>query len=421
VPAAAGAKKGSCMNVSPSMPVAGVPAEPLTVRVARRLQDVANFWPRTGRRGEAACYAFQCADVLEVWCDTLGRARGIEALFVTVCDGAGEPALLVPLGIERRHSVRILQFLDCTVSDYNAPVVLPAARNWDARMAQTIWQSVIAKLPPFDVAEFVKMPDRVEGCTNPLAGLRTAASAESCHIRTLSGAPFAPSSLPDYSDSRRRRRKLDKLGTVRFEIARDAEQRRRFLDAMMTMKRRRFIETVGYDLFTQPGYADFYRQATERLGESGPVQLSALLLNERILATHWGYVTGDRFYHLMPAHEAGAWRPFAPGRLLNEFLIEWATTQGLRHFDFCLGNEPYKFDYCDQHVALADAVIPVTPRGRLHVAMTRLRHAAKDALLETGLGQALKGVRNRLRRAWSTAAGEPTPGPGGSGTPDGAP
>ena len=74
---------------------------------------------------------------------------------------------------------------------------------------------------------------------------------------------------------------------------------------MMRMKRDKFIETKGYDVFTDPGFGDFYREATRRLGADGPVHVSALLLDDRILAAHWGYVADDRFYYLMPAHESG--------------------------------------------------------------------------------------------------------------------
>ncbi len=71
----------------------------------------------------------------------------------------------------------------------------------------------------------------------------------------------------------------------------------------MRLKRDKFIETKGYDVFTDPGFGDFYREATRLLGADGPVQVSALLLDDRVLAAHWGYVADDRFYYLMPAHE----------------------------------------------------------------------------------------------------------------------
>jgi CelD/BcsL family acetyltransferase involved in cellulose biosynthesis len=34
----------------------------------------------------------------------------------------------------------------------------------------------------------------------------------------------------------------------------------------------------------------------------------------------------------------------------------------LKDFDFGIGDEPYKSDYCDVNVPLRDAILPVIPR-----------------------------------------------------------
>jgi CelD/BcsL family acetyltransferase involved in cellulose biosynthesis len=165
------------------------------------------------------------------------------------------------------------------------------------------------------------------------------------------------------------------------------------------MKRRKYIETKGHDAFDAPGTEAYYRAATRKLGASGPVQLSALTLDDRILAVHWGYISGDRFYHLMPAHEGGEWRAYAPGRLLNEWLLEWSIERGLKYLDFGIGDEPYKFDYCDQHISLRDAFLPQTMTGQLFAAAQKLETAAKTSIGDTRLGTMLKAARKRWNHA----------------------
>jgi CelD/BcsL family acetyltransferase involved in cellulose biosynthesis len=369
------------------------------VSVSRSLRDCEAWWPRSGARGDASCYAFQYADVLDVWCDTLGAANQIEPAFVTVFDASGKPALLLPLGIEERNGVRMLRFLDGGVSDYNAPVVFPEAADWGPEAASALWSLLRRKLPPFDLAMLEKMPDAVGDLRNPLSGLATAPHAESCHVARLEGSweRFARGHIKKPSDSRRRRRNLEKLGTLRFAVAANAAERADFVAAMMRMKRDKFIETKGYDVFTDPGFGDFYREATRRLGADGPVHLSALLLDDRILAAHWGYIADDRFYHLMPAHESGEWRSYAPGRLLNEWLLQWACESGLKDFDFGIGDEPYKSDYCDVNVPLRDAILPVNAKGRLAAAMLEVKRNAKRSLRESPLAPAILATRNFWR------------------------
>jgi CelD/BcsL family acetyltransferase involved in cellulose biosynthesis len=250
------------------------------------------------------------------------------------------------------------------------------------------------------------MPAAVGGISNPLFALAADDRHESCHAVTLYGPweRFARDKISNAADSRRRRRKLDKLGTVRIAIAESASERQHFLDAMMRMKRHKYIETKGYDAFDTPGTEAYYREATRARGASGPVQLSALTLDDRILAAHWGYVSADRFYHLMPAHEGGEWRAYAPGRLLNEWLMQWCVERGFKSLDFGIGDEPYKFDYCDQHIPLRDAFLPATFGGRLYAAAQKLETAAKTSIRSTKLGAILMAARKR----WHHRADEAT-------------
>jgi CelD/BcsL family acetyltransferase involved in cellulose biosynthesis len=362
-------------------------------------------WPRTGELTEARAYAYQYADVLEVWCDTVGRARTVTSVFAAILTASGEPALLLPLGLQRSNGFSILRFLDGGVSDYNAPVVFPAAAQWTPAQMRAAWDSLRRELPPFDIAIFDKMPAVVEDLTNPLVALATHKHPDSSHTASL----FAPwekferERLPDPADSRRCRRKLDKLGPVRIEIADTASRRLELLDAMMRMKRRRYLETRGYDIFLKSGSGEFYREATRRLG-GGTVQLSALSLNGEILAVHWGYVTRDRFYYLMPAHEGGKWRSFSPGRLLNEWLLEWSIAQGLRALDFGIGDEPYKRGYCDVTVPLWDAHLPQTLKGHLFSGVSHLQDVSRKNLRNTRLGAALIAARRRWHRPPTAAS-----------------
>jgi CelD/BcsL family acetyltransferase involved in cellulose biosynthesis len=371
----------------------------MRISVSRSLRDVEAWWPRSGAGNDASLFAFQCADVLNVWCDTIGDANRIAPAFVTVFGASGQPALLLPLGIEDRNGVRMLRFLDGGVSDYNAPVVFPEAANWGQAEAEVVWDLLRRELPPFDLAMLAKMPDTVGEVNNPLYGLATMPHAESGHAVKLAGPweSFAREHIRNPSDSRRRRRKLEKLGNVRIAVAADANQRTDFVDAMMRMKRDKFVETKGYDVFTEPGMGEFYRQATRRLGEMGPVQVSALLLDDKILAAHWGYVADDRFYYLMPAHESGEWRDYAPGRLLSEWLLQWALENGLKYFDFGIGDETYKFDHCDIHLELRDAVLPVNAKGHLFAAMLDMKRTAKRSLRNSPLAPALLAARNFWR------------------------
>ena len=287
-------------------------AAPSQIQVSRDLGDFKTFWPRSDDPGPARCHVFQCADVLDVWLKTIGAARGVDPYFVVVADERGEPRFAVPLGIERRFGVRILTFLDGGVSDYNAPVVFAngaAARPYPLHQFVAHLRGV---LPPFDLVMFEKMPADVLDRPNPLVRPGMQNHVPSGHVTALAGTwTEAAARLPRRQDARRKRRKLDAMGKVTFVVADDRESRERLLDAMIRQKTRRYIETRGWDGFDRPGYRDYFRQMTERLGPSGTVHLSALALDDQVIAAHWGLVSGSRYYSLMPSFEA-EWSRFSP-------------------------------------------------------------------------------------------------------------
>jgi CelD/BcsL family acetyltransferase involved in cellulose biosynthesis len=352
---------------------------PARILVTNDLRDLASLWPRTNNIGSARCYAFQCADILEVWHNTIGAARRTQALFVAIVDAGDRPLMLLPLGIECRHGLRVLTFLDGGVSDYNAPIIFPDAQGWNAHTIAKIWQGMQRSLPAFDIAIFDKMPEHVGDLPNPLMLFDTIAFPGSGHAITLSGtwADYSLRRLPQRQDSRRQRRRLGKIGTLKFEIAETSAQFDSFLDAMIRQKTRRYLETRGLDGFDRSGYRLFYPEMTRHSGIDGPVQLSALKLDDTIIATHWGYVVGSRFYYLMPTFEGGDWQGYSAGRLLLEHLLEWSFAHGLTEFDFTSGDEAYKFAYCDLTIPLFQAFIPVTLLGRVYararVAKAQLR------------------------------------------------
>jgi CelD/BcsL family acetyltransferase involved in cellulose biosynthesis len=371
----------------------------MQISLSPTLDAYRDFWPTTAALGEARCFPFQCADVLEILASTLGRSQGLAPLFVCVADAAGRPALLLPLALEQSLGTRVLRFLDCGVNDYNAPVIFPAAIGRHFSM-HDVWSLLRQELPPFDLAVFEKMPDMVAGFPNPLVSLATAPHPESSHAVTLDlpCERFASERLPSSSDSKRCLRKLNKRGSVEFEIAQTDAQRDRLLEALFRQKQRQFVETKVTDLFADPTFGEFYTRAMRRLGNPA-VLLSGLSLDGRVIAANWGYLVGDRYYDLITSHEGGEFRSFAPGRLLNEWLIGWCIRNGVKFYDFGIGDEPYKFRYCDVHIPLRDAYLPVTLRGGLFTRMLRLRTVAKARLRDTAFGAVLKAARNRLRNS----------------------
>jgi CelD/BcsL family acetyltransferase involved in cellulose biosynthesis len=317
-------------------------------------------------------------------------------LFVRVDSDEGTPLMLLPLGIERRAGVRVLSFLDGGVADYNAPVLLPGSEQLDAEATSRLWQRLVVELPPFDVALLEKVPARVGPAQNPFRFLATRADLESGHLVEIpelaAKRSGKPSRIIDFQDTRRKRRRLEDKHPVRLAVAQTADEAARILETMIRQKTQRYMETRGVDGFERPGYRTYFGALTRRLLRDEGVQLAALMAGEHAIATHWGIVTRDRFYYLMPAFEAGPWSPFSPGSLLLEELIDWSARNSIPVFDLGVGNEAYKLRFANAMLPLFFGGLPRTAAGRIYLAAIEARRS-----LATGLiGDTWRSMRRRI-------------------------
>lgn len=343
-------------------------------------------WSDPAAASGRAASPFQSPTYLAAWLDTIGRARGTRPVFVRVDAADGRRVMLLALGIERRRGLKVLGFLDGGVVDYAAPVRLgPAAREVDAARARALWAALCAALPAFDVAVLDKMPAEVEGVANPLAPLAAETAPSGWAIELTGGfEDFQRGHNPYTVDSRRKRRRLQDLGPLAFTVAEDAASAGRFLEAMIAQKTRKYLDTLGVDGFDAPGYRDYFAGLTARPELDGMVHLSALTLGDRVLAAHWGLVSDDAFYYLMPAYEPGPLARYSPGRLLMEDLVAWCYARGVRRFDFGHGDDGYKTVFRAARRKLLRLEAPGSPAGRAALALRRSPAARKlEALART--------------------------------------
>ncbi len=327
---------------------------------------------------------FQTPVWLAAWFATLGAQPGRTPLLASIARRSDAHVVMaLPLIAERRGRLRRIAFADAGVADYAAPLLMPGCPQ-DRAGARALYAALRRALPPADLLAVEKLPAQVDGLDNPLLhwpGVRASA---------LCGHPVEVGEDFDawrYSREKTHRKELERSWRVfeRHEQARfaridDHAQAAQVMDAL-ERQQRESIQAKGWAyVLDAPGYRDFYRRLLADGLDSGQTVLTALLAGEEVVAALLGLRRGADYAMVRIGHAGGAWRTCSPGRLVIERSMAALHAQGVRRFDFTIGDYAYKKGFKPQELALHDLTRALSWRGWPHSGYTALRHGLRQRL-----------------------------------------
>lgn len=320
----------------------------------------------------AACWGcgghgtvFQQRQWLEAWYGSFDNVLPLIAIISdTVTD---RQVALVPL-IRRVHGgVRIVEFADLNVTDYNAPILAPGA-SLDAVAAQALCQALVAairKLPGgVDLIRFKKMPAYIEGKPNPLASVGRMGSSSLNGNLIVTGDDF------EMYRASIRRMKLSRSWRVfnrnpgaAFNMIATVDEAVRILDVMDAQQQVR-MQCLGLEfVLNDEAHAKFYRDLVVRGLDDGYAVVAALTCDEGTVATVLGVRRGDCFVFLRCSNAGQRWAYCSPSRLIIEQTMAALHKEGVRQFDLSIGNYSFKRRFGAVQFPLADATLALGWRG----------------------------------------------------------
>jgi len=328
-------------------------------------------------------YIFQCYDWLSFWQETVGdHSIRIKPWIAVVLNEEEQVRMIFPLGIRRHWGIRVLEFLGGESSDYLGPLIHD---KWMSNIdkIQLAWNRVLKEIPAHDIKHFIKLPAKWGIEENPILKIWKSTLQGNSYSATL------PSDFDEFrsklrkklrQDNNRQRRRLSERGLVVFEIANKNDNELQVaLDVMIKQKRQRYQDTGVPDIFSQEIVRQFYKMLSEKLSGEGKIHFSLLNLENEILASHWGATYRGRFYYLMPTYAGRQWGTYSPGRLLLENLIEWSIQHDFKVFDFTVGGEDYKKDWCDTKMSYFEHLSVAKPFGMAYFGYIRLKRRARNS------------------------------------------
>ena len=365
------------------------------IKDANQLDALKRDWERLTPESPGA-NVFLTYEWLTTWWKHFGNEN---ELFLAVAERDDEVVCIAPLFSSRSRLLKKLQFLGRPGSDYSDFIYASDSPPELGPLLDYIWS--------------VWRGDMIllEGISEDSPTFRQLAEATGRKARPTClqasyPAPYLPILRPweEYrktlrkklvQDTERQIRRLEQLGTLVFDRCLDEVSARQILDEMLAHKRARFRSTGAKDIFEDGRLPTFYREVAGVFLGKGWLDLSYMRLDDAMLALHFGFVFGGRFFYYMPSFRE-EYAVYSPSRLLLVRQLQGAFDDGLAEFDFLGGDDPYKYDWAtDVRRAYTFSASSKAPHSRIaYSAHTRLLPMLRNSGIT-------RGVLRRFRR-WSS-------------------
>jgi CelD/BcsL family acetyltransferase involved in cellulose biosynthesis len=378
-------------------------ADGIALSVHTGLAAVEQDWRKFEQTAD--CTPFQTFDWLDAWQRHIGTLNRVTPAIVI---GKHGDAILfiLPLAVQPGTLTRRLGFLGQDLCDYNAPLLAPEFSNIIGSNFGAVWRDIRALLREtpalrHDTIALAKMPETIGAQANPLLCLDVRLNPSGAYETAL-GTDWEQFYTAKRSSATRRRdrtklKRLGELGEVRFVDPQESAEIASTLDLLIEQKSKAFARMGVANMFARPGHMAFYRELATSPRLRSLVHLSRLDVGTTWAALNLGLTFRDCYFHILASYDDGEVSRFGPGAAHLRELMRLATERGMKRFDFTIGDEPYKRDWCETEQRLHDYSAAVTVRGWPSAALSLGWRRVKRMIKQTApLWNAAQRVRSMM-------------------------
>lgn len=344
------------------------------------------------------------------WLDAWARHVNPDCLLLLARQGA-EPVFGMPLEVVREGLFRAARVPGGSHANGSFFPATPAFHHLPdtATQFEAAFRTLRAARPDIDMVALERLAPHLDGLDNPLRALPHADSPNLALAADLTGGFDA---LVDRMSGKRKRKKLrsqlrkfEAAGGYRLIRADTPEEAGRLLSALFEMKHERFRKMGVADVFAPPKIAAFFRDlfATTAKDVTPRYFLSGLEVGGKLRAVAACSRTCERIICDFAAFAEDELYAASPGEFLFFHDIERNSAEGMKLFDFSVGDETYKRAWCELETRQFDVLFPLTAKGHAAAAMKRAKARATGMVKNNPLAWRLV----RMARARNVAKSPP--------------
>lgn len=286
---------------------------------------------------------FQTYEWFNSWWQAFGSQR---QLFLMTAWNRESLVGIAPMMIERHRGLRYLEFVGSPNADYqdfilgSQPEAVLAALAAFLASQRRAWDMMALRNLPTESITSRKFP-----------GLLKATGLDTTDDERIACPTFEIASQADevrrrlnaYS-FRRRIRRLSSLGELKYTRCSTAEELQRYLPPFFAQYCDQRAGSSAAKFLGRPEVRDFYSALARVMLPQGWLHFSVLECGGRPVSFHFGFEYGGRLYWYKPCYDPAVAR-MSPGKVLLSYLIRDALERNLDELDFTVGAEPFKYRY----------------------------------------------------------------------------
>ena len=325
-------------------------------------ETLKSYWNLIEKSSDLTC--FQTYDWSFNWYINIGIKKNIKINVLVIIEFE-KPVMLLPFIIEKSQVFNTLKFISHDLADYLS-IIYCSTLNQDK--IKSIFSYCLDSINNIDLIHLEKIPQLLNRKENLFVQILQAKN------RSISYQMILPNNIDGLkgiikkkvlADTGRQIRRISKDYDLKFNFTSDINEiDDDILLEFIHQKRSRFQNTGANDIFQNIEIQNFYKNFVSTTNDT-KLHFSWLTANDEVIACHWGIVKDDDFFFLVPTFSAGKWNKFSPGKILLQFLLEWAVNNSYSVFDFTIGAENYKKVYCNSKFELFNYVKFVSLKSRL--------------------------------------------------------
>jgi CelD/BcsL family acetyltransferase involved in cellulose biosynthesis len=335
-----------------------------------------------------------------------------DCLLLFALQGA-EPLFAAPLEVVREGLCRTARIPGGSHANGSFFPAMPAFHSLSDMGAQlaAAFRTLRGARPDIDMLALERLSPGLDGLDNPLATLPHSASPNLALAADLTGGFEA---LVERMSGKRKRKKLraqlrkfEAAGGYRLIRAGTPQETSELLSALFAMKHERFHKMGVADVFAPPEITAFFRELFATASKDGTPRffLSGLEVGGKLRAVAAYSSTTERIICDFASFAEDELYAASPGEFLFFHDIEKACLEGLKIFDFSVGDEGYKRAWCEIETWQFDILFPLTARGHAAAAVKRAKARAKSLVKNNPLAWRLVRMA-RARNAGKSAPAE---------------